>query len=180
MADWGSARLTCETQESSILSLCTNFIRGDIMDWLTGSGIIRYDPPRPGLSKKKDWWAIVEIDREITRYYRWWVQRRFHVELKQPSWDAHISIIRGEKPHPDKMNLWKKYNGKRIEFKYSNYIRQSGDTKPGPNSFWFVEVDCPFLTEMRDEFNIPSDWKQHITIGRTWYDIGNVCPIDAK
>ena len=47
--------------------------------WLTGTGIIRYDPPRPGLKTRIKWWCVVDIDREITRYYRWWVKK----ELRQ-------------------------------------------------------------------------------------------------
>jgi len=65
-------------------------------EWHTGHGYIKYDPYRPGLKKKKDWWAIVKIDREITRYYRWWVMKERWIDLCQPSWDAHISIIRGD------------------------------------------------------------------------------------
>ena len=144
--------------------------------WQTSHGRIKYDPYRHGMKKKTEWWAVVPVDKEITRYFRWWVQRQFHVTLAPPSWDAHTSIIRGERPPNDKMHLWKKYDGKRIEFKYSNVIRQSGDTTARPGTYWFVEVDCPFLTEIRNEFGFPSNWRLHITIGRTWYDIGHVCP----
>lgn len=135
------------------------------------TGIIKYDPPRPGMKKRTKWWAIVEVDREITRYFRWMVKRNLHVDLCQPSWDAHISIIRGEKPPKDKMHLWKKYHGKKVKFKYHVNVRRSGDTTgwDRPDHFWFVEVECPLLKQIRDEFGFPSNWKQHLTIGRTWY-----------
>ena len=80
-----------------------------------GTGKIIYDPYRPGLKKNNKGWCIVTIDPEITRYYRWWIINRFHIkELKQPSWDAHISIIRGEKDiiSDEVKPLWKKYHKK--------------------------------------------------------------------
>ena len=134
------------------------------MTWLASTGVIRYDPPRPGLKRNKNWWAIIKIDREITRYYRWWVKKRYWIDLCQPSWDAHISIIRGEKPDADKMHLWKKYEGKLVKFEYSPVIRQA-DNKP---EFWFIDVRCPMLKTIRDEFGKPSNWRGHITVGRTW------------
>ncbi len=139
--------------------------------WHTGYGYIKYDPHRGRMKKKTNWWAVVNIDREITRYYRWWVKKELHIDLCQPSWDAHISIIRGERPPEELQRLWKKYDGQRVEFKYKHHVRQSGDTTgyDRPDHYWFVEVDCPLLKQIRDEFGFPSNWKQHITIGRTWY-----------
>ncbi len=139
--------------------------------WHTGYGYIKYDPPRGRMKKKTNWWAVVNIDREITRYYRWWIQKELHVELCKPSWDAHVSIIRGEQPPIELQHLWKKYDGQRVEFKYKHCVRQSGDTTGNdrPDHYWFVEVDCPLLKQIRDEFGFPSNWKQHITVGRTWY-----------
>ena len=137
--------------------------------WHTSTGIIRYDPPRGKMKKKTDWWAVVNVDREITRYYRWWVMKEKWIDLCQPSWDAHISIIRGERPKDHLMHLWKKYNGHKVEFRYKHNVRQSGDTTgwDRPDSYWFVEVDCPLLIDIRKELELPHDWKLHLTIGRT-------------
>ena len=140
--------------------------------WHTGTGTIVYDPYRGNLKKKPHWWCVLELDREITRLFRWWIVRELHVkELKSPSWDAHISIVRGEKPTPELMHLWKKYDGEEVTFKYKQHPRQSGDTTGGdrPDNYWFVEVDCPRLIDIRKEFQLPSDWKLHLTVGRTWY-----------
>jgi len=138
--------------------------------FVEGSGIIKYDPPRYGMKKKTQWWAVVNVDKEITRYFRWWIKKELWIDLCQPSWDAHISIIRGERPPEDKINLWKKYDGQKVDFKYSLNVRQSGDTTgwDRPSHYWFVEVECPLLRQIRNEFGFPSNWKQHITIGRTW------------
>jgi len=138
--------------------------------WHKSTGRIIYDPHRPGMKSKTKWWAIVQCDREITRYYRWWVQKEKWVDLYQPSWDAHVSIIRGERPRQDLMHLWKKYHGKTIEFKYKHHVRASGDTtRDRPEYYWFVEIDCPLLVDIRKEFGLPYNWKLHLTIGRMYY-----------
>ena len=133
-------------------------------------GIIRYDPPRGQMKAKTNWWAVVNVDREITRYYRWWVMNQYWIKLYQPSWDAHVSIVRGEKPEDHLMHLWKKYDGQKVELEYNHNVRQSGDTTgwDRPDSYWFVEVKCPFLKTIRKELNRPTGWKFHLTIGRTW------------
>lgn len=145
--------------------------------WHKTSGIIKYDPYRPGLQKKTEWWCVVNVDREITRYYRWWVDKEIlnplafdKRGLAEPSWNAHISVIRGERPAPNLMHLWKKYDGKQIEFEYSHNVRQSGDTtgRDRPDNYWFVGIKSEFLLNIRREFGFPSDWNLHMTIGRTW------------
>ncbi len=140
--------------------------------WLTGTGVIRYDPPRPGLKTRTKWWCVVDIDREITRYYRWWVKKELHIDLCQPSWDAHISIIRGE--HPNDETLWKKYHGETVEFTYRHCPRQTSEKNyitafTSPDCFWFVDVKSPKMKAIRDEFGFPSDWNFHLTFGRVWY-----------
>ena len=143
--------------------------------WHKSTGIIKYDPPRPGMKKRTKWWCVVNVDKEITRYYRWWIQRELHIKgLCQPSWDAHISIIRGEEPIDELKHLWKKYDGQKVEFEYKHYPRRSGDRnfdlrEDRPDFFWFVEVRCPLRTEIRGELGRPTGWKHHITVGRTWF-----------
>lgn len=140
--------------------------------WHKGTGVIQYDPPRGRMKKKTNWWCVINVDKEITRYYRWWIVKQLHVkELCKPSWDAHISVIRGERPPADKIDLWKKYDGQTVEFRYKHFPRRTGDTTGNdrPDSFWFVEVDCPLGIQIRQEFGFPSNWKLHLTVGRTWY-----------
>ena len=139
--------------------------------WLPGKGVIIYDPPRPGLKSRNTWWCVVNVDRELTRYYRWWVLREKHIDLCQPSWDAHISVIRGEKPEDE--SLWKKYHKQTVEFTYRHCPRQTGDKNDktafnSPDNFWFIDVKSPKLTAIRDEFGFPSNWNFHLTFGRVW------------
>lgn len=138
----------------------------------TGTGIIKYDPPRGQMKAKTNWWAVMECDNQITDYYRAQVEKQYGLKLHQPSWGAHVSIIRGEKPREDLMHLWKKYHNKKVQFKYSHFPRFNGDTKivtkHKSGAFWFLDVDAPFLTDIRKELQLPYDWKLHMTLGRRW------------
>lgn len=133
------------------------------------TGKLIYDPHRPGMKNRTQWWCVVMVDREITRYYRWWIERNLHIKgLHQPSWNAHISVLRGEKPEDDLMHLWGKYNKQIIHFDYSHYPKRSHERKDGGH-YWIVEVDCPKLIQIREELNRPTNWKLHLTVGRTYY-----------
>lgn len=134
-----------------------------------GSGIIKYDPHRGDMQRRTKWWAVVDVDKEITRYYRWWLQKEKHILLHQPAWDAHISIFRGEADCAKYPELWKKYQNKRVDFLYEHgNIRVQEDKNNGGYYYW-IDVECPFLSEMRTEMNLPVGWRFHITIGRTYY-----------
>jgi len=141
---------------------------------LAGSGKIVYDPFRADMKNRTQGWCIVEVDREITRYYRYWIDKQLNPlglpgqGLKQPSWDAHISVVRGERIHPSVQHLWKKYHGQRVNFSYDNsYIRVAPDKNLGGYYYW-VDVECQFLSDIRTELQLPVGWKLHITIGRTY------------
>ena len=142
----------------------------------TSYGKIVYDPNRGSMTRRTNWWCVAEVDREITRYYRWWIQTKynpFQIEewkVHPPAWDAHVSIIRGEQPPADKMHLWKKYHGQRMEIHYPSpsdyYI--AGPTHSVGGLFFIVDVDCPDLIKIREEFGFKSDWKLHLSFGRMY------------
>lgn len=134
-----------------------------------GSGIIKYDPHRGDMKGRINWWCVVDVDREITRYYRWWLQKEKHIILQQPSWDAHITIIRGEIACAKHPALWKKYQNHKVDFLYEHgNIRCEKDKKIGGHYYW-IDVECPLLSKIRAELGLPVGWKFHITIGRTYY-----------
>lgn len=166
-------------------------------DWLTGKGKVVYDPFRGGMKNKIDWWCVIELDDSITDYYRWWANKYVNPlgytdadkydakgnftwhslrdkreDLMLPSWGAHMSIVRGEKPREDLMHLWRKYHGQIVEFKYSPNVRFSGDTSGSsmdPDKqgvYWFIDAKCELGTHIRDELEKPSHWNFHITVGR--------------
>lgn len=138
------------------------------MDYHHGSGVITYDPYRGDMKQRTMGWCVVNVDREITRYYRWWLQREKHIHLVPPSWDAHISIVRGERLRSSVEHFWKKYQGKKVDFQYQHgEYHCANDVKNGGMYYW-VDVECPMFSEIRKELNLPVGWKFHITIGRTY------------
>lgn len=153
---------------------------------IKSTGIIKYNPSRPGMTNRTKGWCVAIVDREITRYFRWFVNKNIlnpldisvqgslkkypFVPLHQPSWDAHISILRGEGTRlPEhKKHLWGKYEGQKFDFWYDMGVRQA-NTK---SDFWFVEVISPDMMNIRHEMNLPTHWPLHLTIGKThiWGD----------
>ena len=150
-------------------------------------GRIKYDPPRPGMRKRTrasgasnlDNWCILQVDKEITRYYRWLIQRRYwgwtaiHPDwLCQPSWDAHVSIVRGEQLRRNH-DLWKKYDGVEVQFKYAHNPRQTTmedrlNRYAKDGDFWFIDVECPLIDHIRDEHGLRVHHRYHLTVGRTY------------
>ena len=154
-----------------------------MVDWFSTSGRIVYDPPRGDMKTRVQWWCVITLDREITAYYRWFLRQHWwEVENRgmrrpyyQPAWDAHVSVVRGEKPkNPE---AWKRWNGKEVELFYSNNIRQTGDTTgfDRPDHFWFVETKCPMVWKIREELGLPiadpkgKPFTLHLTIARAYH-----------
>jgi hypothetical protein len=140
--------------------------------WLKGTGTLVYDPKRNNKNNTEQW-LVLEVDREITRYFRWWVDRELMnitgvdgMGILQPSGDAHVSVLRGKNdlkkvPAAHREALWNKYAGRRVDFLYNPNVQLA------KGEFWFVEVDAPWLTDIRKiEFDIPYDFGLHLTIGR--------------
>lgn len=136
-----------------------------------GTGIIVYDPPRGDMRARTDWWCVANVDREITRYYRWWLQYERHIHLQPPAWDAHISVVRGERPAAEYHSYWKKHTKRKVVFEYNHGdIREEIDKKNGGKFYW-VNVRCPELDDIRGELGLRTGFSYHVTVGRTYeYD----------
>ncbi len=93
----------------------------------TTKGKLVYDPRDAAADRKgiQFWWAILEVDYSIIRYYQAWILREYGVYVNTPLWKSHISIIRGETPK--KPYLWKRHAGKKYEFTYSPDIQARGE-----------------------------------------------------
>ena len=122
-------------------------------------GRIKYDPYRPGLKTKNNWWCVIETCNGLSDYYRWLLERRYMITTLPPSWGSHISIVRGEQPKPELLHLWKKYDGMEVEFEYTHDIFGNGD-------FWWVNVYTPITSMIRQELQLKSDWGHHLTIAK--------------
>ncbi len=143
------------------------------MDFHHGSGIIVYDPYRGNMKKRTNGWCVVEIDKELTRYYRWWLQYQKHIILQPPSWDAHISVVRGERLSDNVKALWKKHHGRKVQFVYEHVANfgaaRSGRNDPGDTGdYYYTRVDCPVLNDIRVELGLGGEKRYHLTFGRTY------------
>jgi hypothetical protein len=140
------------------------------MNWFEAEGRVIYDPHRGTMKSNTNWWCVIDVDKEITRYYRWWLLKEKHLILNQPAWDAHISVVRGERRVQQNQNLWKKHHGRKVKFKYEHGDIQVSKDKDAPGWFHWIRVDCPVVDEIREELGLIASWKyHHLTIGRTYY-----------
>lgn len=127
-------------------------------------GRLRFDPPRPNMKRNTERWAVVTLDRELTRYYRWWVKTVYHVPLCEPSWNAHCSAIRGERINNP--SQWGVGDGKRVIVKYSPTPVQI----PNRPEMWYLPAQCDAISELRQSFGLKTFYDYHITIGRLYYE----------
>jgi hypothetical protein len=100
-------------------------------------GKITYDPKKGKFFEP--WWAILECDNEILKYYKWLLLKEGIAIQKGSLWGAHITWIRGEEA-PNK-SFWGKYEGIEIEFRYSNFLRYDNG-----RHVW-LDVYCPKVQE---------------------------------
>ncbi len=156
------------------------------------TGKIVFDPDRGGMKRRISNWVVIEIDRGLTAYYRWhFRQNWFAVDrggrrrpIYQPSWDAHLSVVRGEvarwlSSEEQRAAWWAtkaRFDGLRVPVFYTNHIRQSGDTAPDrPDQFWFIDAYSECVLGIRNMLRLPvgdsrtgRPFSSHITIGRTY------------
>lgn len=155
------------------------------MDYLSTTGRIVYDPHRGDMKSRTQWWCVIDVDPEITRLFRYWMDRNWwDVErwsMKRPfvapAWDAHVSVVRGEGYLNKK--FWKKYHGQEVTLFYGLDIHQtqSSENYERPDHFWFVDVECPRIMEIRAELGLRvadektgKPYRSHLTVART-YDV---------
>lgn len=133
------------------------------------TGKIVYEPFRGDMKNGAKNWCVVEVDKEITRYYRWWLTRHHHLHLQPPAWDAHISVVRGERIHPSVQHLWKNYHNQRVKFTYDHIVNfQASDDFDRGGHFYTINVHCELLDTIRTELQLYTGWKYHLTFGRTY------------
>lgn len=140
--------------------------------WFETTAIIRYDPPRPGMRRRTEWWCVATVSGQIAAHMRRWVDvsilNPFAIPdagLIPPPWGAHVSVIRGEKPPPSTRNLWKKHDGRKIVIRYA-FDPRPGDRLDGGTDFWVIEVKSPEIIAIRDELGLVTRHPLHLTIGK--------------
>lgn len=137
----------------------------DQKNWVKHRGVLVYNPPRPDLRKIRqgnDWFIFLELDYNFAALYRWFILRRFHLQLQPTAWKPHVTVLDGRnKVQPEYRQFWKKYEKKKIEFEYSVDIEQHW-------KFWTLPVRSETLLDIREELGFKRQCELHITIGRMY------------
>lgn len=88
---------------------------------------------------------IVEVDPEISAYYRSLIPRYYRVSRQR--YAPHISVIRDEKVlYPDE---WEKFQGKEIVFWYSGIIHND-------DTYFWLEANSWDLQDIRVKLGLTS------------------------
>ena len=139
-----------------------------MMNWIVGSGKLRYSPEKPNAIKRNNpWWIVVDIDRSIQKYYGHWINNIISPPwlikrklIQTPLWGGHITVLDGRQEPPlENQQHWGKYHNLEINFEYSVEIEHHW-------KFWVLPVKCPMLNDIREELGLDGNYPFHITIGR--------------
>jgi hypothetical protein len=87
--------------------------------------------------------VILEIDQEISDYYRSFVPK--YIKLQRQMYPAHVSVVRKEMPK--NMENWCKYDGKLFNFEYEGFI--FNDEK-----YYWLNVFSTELENVREELGL--------------------------
>lgn len=127
------------------------------------NGILQYNPERTGL-KKTDQMNTLILDlptEDLTDYYQWFIKKQYgeKFKLQSPMFGTHVTVIRPQEvntQHP----AWLKYQNQSIDvFYFPEHLERHWE-------FWSLTVFSKELLDIRHEFNLRTDFRLHMTIGR--------------
>jgi len=123
-------------------------------------------PLRYSCDKEYGYKLIVEVDQDLSDYYRSLIPKWFDVDPQK--YPAHISVIRHEVPV--NLEYWGAYEGEDVKFCYSPEVRRG-------KVYWWLNAFSCRLREIRrelglpdhSEFSRPPDGRHcyHITVGNS-------------
>jgi hypothetical protein len=68
--------------------------------------------------------AVANIDQNISDYYRSLIPKYYYAKPQKAL--AHITIVRKKKETPNKMEFWRKHEGRIITYQYEPIIQTDG------------------------------------------------------
>ena len=132
--------------------------------WFTLTGILKYDPHRPGFKKThKSRTLIVDFARDnFDLYYQWFLKKQFGdwMEIQRPMFGKHVTVVRGDEPG-FKADAWGKYEGEKIKVLVSPCLNRN-------YAFWVLPVESDDLLDIRRELKLRNFHNFHLTIGREY------------
>ena len=150
----------------------------------TVKGKIHYEPMRNFSDNSRNkWWLTAEVRafEEISRYYRWFIDREWYahdriktykIDYYRPSHPFHVSIARGERPLKN-VDQWGKYmKNHTVNIKYG-FPRQIINPPNAKGLFWVCDAHFDEYNELREYFGLPTEkdgrkFYGHITMARAF------------
>ena len=131
---------------------------------IKSQGKLIFDPiPKSGKIEKlyKPYWAIISIENDVDKYYRWFLQKEKGLILQAPAWGPHVTVCDGERVDDELWNEVKqKYNNQVIDFEHEIFIKSN-------SIHWWLKVYCSEVITIRNELGINNNlkWSLHLTLG---------------
>ncbi len=137
------------------------------------SGKIVYDPDRKKMKNRTTHWAVIEVDDEIANYYRSMFYDHFNIQLVKPSWETHLSVLKGYN-NTDTSIPWGFKDGDIVQVEYNNELFWD------ENHVW-LNAHSDSIFEIREHYGIFSALDSgHITIGKFHLsDVGKINPFKS-
>lgn len=121
------------------------------------TGRLRYDP-RSGTKHDEPWWALLDCDDGIAKFYAWLLKQYGVVADTFNLWGTHVSVVKGQEP--EFKGRWGEAAGRDVEFWYTNQIRWDN----GKHAW--LDVFSPEMSAIREAMGLPPKCFFHLTIGR--------------
>lgn len=115
--------------------------------------------------------ALVVFEGDICNYYKWFIKKRYNLELNPPLRGAHISFINDSIKDisdslPDAISKWnnlkRKWNGKEISIEINTDVRSDG-------KHWWLQIPEDSRTGLhgiRKEIGLGRPyWGLHLSVG---------------
>ena len=130
-------------------------------------GTLRYSPKLLGDRASVKWWAVLDCDQAVGKYYRelyWLTNYKCHA-LQRPAWKEHITVIRDEEPPEERKGLWERHSCEIIKFQIVPGVQNNGE-------YYWVNVIAPRLVEIRQELGLTPlpVYDFHLSVGHTKID----------
>ena len=105
--------------------------------------------------------AIIKTDCDLSRYYAWFLKKRFNLELNKNLRGTHISFIsdRMDRDLFNQVSLL--FNGKEIDFYLETEPRSNGN-------HWWLRVYCSDAESIRETCGLSREpyFSFHLTLGK--------------
>lgn len=86
---------------------------------ITAKGIVKFTEGK----------LAVIVSPDFTRYYNWFITRRYWIAFHTPAHKPHITLVNRNIHDEVDWNRAKRYHNRKVEFEYDPYLVEGGFTK---------------------------------------------------